>query len=60
MAVVQKTVLINYSAQQMFNLVDRVEDYPEFLPWCGGVEIIERQEDKLTAKLKINYHGIKQ
>ncbi|WDZ98202.1 type II toxin-antitoxin system RatA family toxin [Herbaspirillum sp. WKF16] len=60
MAVVHKTVLINYSAEQMFNLVDRVEDYPEFLPWCGGVEVSERSEHSLTAKLKINYHGLKQ
>jgi ribosome-associated toxin RatA of RatAB toxin-antitoxin module len=60
MAVVHKTVLINYSAEQMFTLVDRVEDYPEFLPWCGGVDVEERQGDKLKAKLKINYHGLKQ
>jgi ribosome-associated toxin RatA of RatAB toxin-antitoxin module len=60
MAVVHKTVLINYSAEQMFNLVDRVEDYPEFLPWCGGVEVAERSEQSLTAKIKISYHGLKQ
>jgi ribosome-associated toxin RatA of RatAB toxin-antitoxin module len=60
MAVVHKTVLINYSAEQMFHLVDRVEEYPEFLPWCGGVEVAERGEHGLTAKLKINYHGLKQ
>ncbi|TQK04239.1 MULTISPECIES: type II toxin-antitoxin system RatA family toxin [unclassified Herbaspirillum] len=60
MAVVHKTVLINYSAEQMFNLVDQVEDYPQFLPWCGGVEVAERGEHSLTAKLKINYHGLKQ
>ncbi|ONN65596.1 type II toxin-antitoxin system RatA family toxin [Herbaspirillum sp. VT-16-41] len=60
MAVVHKTVLINYSAEQMFNLVDKVEDYPEFLPWCGGVEVSERSDYSLTAKLKINYHGLKQ
>jgi ribosome-associated toxin RatA of RatAB toxin-antitoxin module len=60
MAVVHKTVLIGYSAEQMFNLVDRVEDYPEFLPWCGGIEVSERSENTLTAKLKINYHGLKQ
>ena len=60
MAVVHKTVLINYSAEQMFKLVDGVEDYPEFLPWCGGVEVAERQDNKLKAKIKINYHGLKQ
>src|SRR6478752_151175 len=60
MAVVHKSVLVGYSAEQMFALVDRVEDYPKFLPWCGGVEVKEREENRLVATLSINYHGIKQ
>lgn len=60
MAVVHKSVLLGYSAEQMFALVDRVEDYPQFLPWCGGVEIKQRSEDKLVARIMINYHGVKQ
>ena len=60
MAVVHKSVLLAYSAEQMFALVDRVEDYPSFLPWCGGVEIRERAPDKLVAAIQINYHGVRQ
>ena len=60
MAVVHKTVLLGYSAQQMFALVDRVEDYPKFLPWCSGVEVREREGYKLVANLQINYHGVRQ
>lgn len=60
MAVVHKTVLLGYSAEQMFALVDRVEDYPQFLPWCGGVDVQQREEDRLVATLKINYHGVRQ
>ncbi|MFZ1181495.1 MAG: type II toxin-antitoxin system RatA family toxin [Herbaspirillum sp.] len=60
MAVVHKAVLVNYSAQQMFDLVDHVEDYPQFLPWCGGVEVKERQENRLKARLDINYYGLRQ
>lgn len=60
MAVVHKSVLIGYSAEQMFALVDRVEDYPKFLPWCGAVDVRQREENKLIATLHINYHGIKQ
>lgn len=60
MAVVQKNVLVPYSAEQMFALVERVEDYPQFLPWCGGVHVADRQENRLKASLAINYHGIKQ
>jgi ribosome-associated toxin RatA of RatAB toxin-antitoxin module len=60
MAVVHKSVFLGYSAEQMFALVDRVEDYPKFLPWCGGVTVKQREENKLIATLSINYHGVKQ
>lgn len=60
MAVVHKSVLLGYSAEQMFTLVDRVEDYPQFLPWCGGVDVKERGENSLIATLKINFHGVRQ
>ncbi|MBX9675480.1 MAG: type II toxin-antitoxin system RatA family toxin [Methylotenera sp.] len=60
MNVVQKTVLVMHSAEQMYALVDAVEDYPQFLPWCGGVHLLERTETKTSATLHINYHGIKQ
>ncbi len=60
MALVRKSVLLHYSAEQMFALVDRVEDYPDFLPWCGGVEVRERSADRLVAAIQINYHGVRQ
>ncbi len=59
MAVVEKSVLIERTVNQMFELVDRVEDYPKFLPWCGGTELIERTDSKTAARLHISYHGIK-
>ena len=57
MAVVEKSVLIERTATQMFELVDRVEDYSEFLPWCGGTELLERTETRTVARIHINYHG---
>jgi ribosome-associated toxin RatA of RatAB toxin-antitoxin module len=60
MAVVHKTVFLGYSAEQMFDLVATVDDYPKFLPWCGGVKVLERSDDKLVACLGINFHGVKQ
>lgn len=59
MAVVEKSVLIERTASQMFELVDRVEDYPKFLPWCGGTELLERTDNKTAARIHINYHGLK-
>ena len=57
---VEKTVLVMHSAAQMYALVDAVEDYPKFLPWCGGVDLLERTEASTSATLHINYHGLKQ
>jgi ribosome-associated toxin RatA of RatAB toxin-antitoxin module len=56
---VHKKVLIEFTPAQLFDLVDRCEDYPLFLPWCGGVELIARTEEVTAATLHINYHGIR-
>ena len=60
MAEVNQSVLVPYSAAQMFELVDAVERYPEFLPWCSASELIDRDEAELRAALHINFRGIKQ
>lgn len=59
MALVEKSVLIERSAQQMFDLVDRCEEYPLFLPWCARGEVTFRDEQKTVATLHINFHSIK-
>jgi ribosome-associated toxin RatA of RatAB toxin-antitoxin module len=58
--VVKKSVLVGHSAQQMFALVDAVEAYPQFLPWCESVTLIHRDAQSTRATLHINYHGAKQ
>ena len=47
MTEIEKTVLVGYSSAQMFHLVDTVENYPDFLPWCSG------------ASMNIDYHLVK-
>lgn len=59
MAEVRKIVLLEFTPTQMFSLVDGVEDYPAFLPWCAGGEVLSRDEVVTHARLHINYHGIK-
>ena len=59
MAVVQKSILIEHTATEMFELVDKVEDYPKFLPWCGGTELLERTAQRTAATIHIHYHGIR-
>lgn len=59
MALVEKTVLIEHSAERMFELVDRCEDYPAFLPWCSQTEVKFRDAARTVATLHINYHSVK-
>ena len=56
---VKKSVLVPYAAGRMFALVDDVEAYPQFLPWCGGARVLERHDDGKTARIDIDYHGVK-
>jgi ribosome-associated toxin RatA of RatAB toxin-antitoxin module len=56
---IRKSVLVPYSAERMFELVDRVEDYPRFLPWCGGISVHERSETVLDVTIHIEFLKIK-
>lgn len=55
---ISKSALVPYTAAQMFDLVDKVSDYPEFLPWCGGSEELSRNEDEVNASVTISHSGI--
>jgi ribosome-associated toxin RatA of RatAB toxin-antitoxin module len=56
---VLKSVLVPYSASQMFELVDRFDLYPQFLPWCAGAQVLEQAGDRKTARIDIDYHGVR-
>lgn len=56
---VKKSVLLWYSAQEMYDLVTAVPDYPQFLPWCERGEVVARHADGMTARLHLAYHGVR-
>jgi len=57
---VTRSVLVSHTPEEMFALVDAVERYPEFLPWCGGASVSFRDETRTRATINISYRGIKQ
>ncbi|MCB1937173.1 MAG: type II toxin-antitoxin system RatA family toxin [Nitrosomonas sp.] len=59
MAEIEKTVLVPYSAEKMFSLVDDVAKYPDFLPWCDGTSVNPQNETITHATVNINYHHVK-
>lgn len=60
MQVVEKSVLVAHTPAQMFALVDDIEHYSRFLPWCGKAEVLSREGDQVVASLHIDYLKVKQ
>lgn len=56
---VERSVLVPYSTEQMFDLVASVRDYPGFLPWCGGTHVRPRPDGSLEATIEIHYRGVR-
>ena len=59
MAIVEKSVLIGHSAAKMYALVEDVEAYPQFLPWCSRTEVKQLDAHRAAATLHVNYHGLR-
>lgn len=60
MSKVVKSVLVPYTPAEMYDLVEAIEDYPKFLPWCAGSDLHFRDDTTTEATLKIGYKSIRQ
>lgn len=50
---ISKDILVEYTPEQMYELVNTVELYPEFLPWCQAAEVHDRSLEELSATLHL-------
>jgi ribosome-associated toxin RatA of RatAB toxin-antitoxin module len=48
-----KSLFMPFSAAQMFAIVNDIDRYGQFLPWCGGARVIHADADVLTAEIVI-------
>lgn len=51
---------MHYSAQQMFDLVNDIEAYPQYMEGCVGAKILARGDDWLEARLDLSKAGVTQ
>lgn len=56
----EKSALVPFSAQQMFDLVADVEDYQNFLPWCSDSRLVSRTDSQLCGRIEVSRLGITQ
>ncbi|KID57341.1 hypothetical protein N473_13200 [Pseudoalteromonas luteoviolacea CPMOR-1] len=55
---VEKSALVMYSTQEMFDLVNDVNAYPDFLPNCSGAKVLSSSTEEMTASLEISKAGL--
>ena len=55
---VDRSALVPYTPQEMFELVSDIESYPRFLPWCSGARIVSRGIDELRASIEFSVGGV--
>jgi ribosome-associated toxin RatA of RatAB toxin-antitoxin module len=58
MPTVSKSALVEYKPREMFNIVNDVDHYPDFLPWCSEAQVLSRREDEIKAMVKISHSGV--
>jgi len=54
---VERTAIVRYTPEQMFDLVIDVESYPEFLPWCEGAELRSSSETEIIGGMTLGIKG---
>lgn len=58
MPLINRSALVMYSAKQMFDLVNDVASYPQFLDGCVGVDLLEQSEAHMVARLYLRKAGL--
>jgi ribosome-associated toxin RatA of RatAB toxin-antitoxin module len=59
MPAINRSALVMYSVEQMYQLINDVLAYPSFLPDCSGSKIISQDDNSVTAALLVSKGGIK-
>jgi len=57
---VKKSALVPHSASQMFELVEDVDSYPKFLPWCHRAHVLSRRDNEVCGEIEVARLGIRQ
>lgn len=57
---IERTALVRHSARRMYDLVNDIERYPEFLPWCSSAQVHEADDQQKLASLEVSKGGVRQ
>lgn len=57
---IERSALVNYSAQQMYDLVNDIEAYPRYMDGCVGAKVLARGDGWVEARLELSKAGVTQ
>jgi ribosome-associated toxin RatA of RatAB toxin-antitoxin module len=57
MPIIQRSAIVPHSAEEMYTLVNAIEDYPQFIPWCQEADVHSRDDDEIRATLSFEGGG---
>ena len=55
---IEKSALVTYTPEQMFLLIDDIDAYASFLPWCSNSQVVERTDEFVKGELEISYSSL--
>jgi ribosome-associated toxin RatA of RatAB toxin-antitoxin module len=56
--IVRRSVLVDQPASHLFDVIDAVERYPEFLPWCAATALVYRDDAVVSADIQVRHRGV--
>lgn len=56
---IQRSALVQHSAQQMYALVDDIESYPRFMHGCIDAEVVSRDDNEVVGRLTLGKAGMR-
>ncbi len=58
MAIVEKTALVSVPAATLYEIVNDVDSYPAFLPWCKDARLLSRTDEELCGEIVVSKAGV--
>jgi ribosome-associated toxin RatA of RatAB toxin-antitoxin module len=56
---IARSAIVEHSASEFYALVERIEAYPEFLPWCRAARVSQRGAGRTVATLAVGLKGVR-
>lgn len=56
---IRRSALLDFPAEDIFDIIEGAEHYPDFLPGCEAVTILERSDSIIAARVTVGWRGLR-